>query len=142
MVIDDPVDGTVDQAITVTLRVLDQYDNIVLAEHRDFILLTSSPTANGGTVNIVNGQGTFALSNTKHEIVTLTLLDITATGLTVSSTQDVLFAPGSYGIRFLFTCVFSSNDRFFHQRMLFPPYHQWLSALESKGMSYTSLIDA
>ncbi len=55
VVILDPVDGTVDNGVVVTVQVLDQYGNIVLAEQRDINIVTSSNTAPGGRVNIVNG---------------------------------------------------------------------------------------
>jgi hypothetical protein len=95
-VIIDPVDGSVDNAIPVKVNTLDFYGNIVMNDNRNILLSTSSVTGPGGTIPIKNGQGVFNLSNTKHEVVFLSLIELSASSLDTSSTQDVLFASGLF----------------------------------------------
>jgi phosphotransferase system IIA component/3'-phosphoadenosine 5'-phosphosulfate (PAPS) 3'-phosphatase len=91
----DPVDGTVDAAITVTVRALDQFGNVATTENRDVTLLTTGSTNGGGVVSIVNGVGARLITDPVAETVTLRLADSQGTGLDVSSTQSVVFAPGT-----------------------------------------------
>jgi hypothetical protein len=93
-VILDPADGTVDAAITVTVQAQDQFGNLVPTEQRDVTLTASGSATGAGLVDLVDGVGSLALSNTEPETVTLTLTDTQGTGLDVSSTQDVVFDPG------------------------------------------------
>jgi hypothetical protein len=93
-VILNPVDGTVDNVIPITIQALDQYGNIVLNFNSGIILSTSSLTAPGALVSISNGQAVYNLHDTKHEVVLLSLLESSPSGLDISSTQDVLFASG------------------------------------------------
>jgi len=46
-------------------------------------------------VDIVAGVGTLAINDLTAETVNLSLTDTEGTGLTVTSTQDVVFAPGT-----------------------------------------------
>jgi hypothetical protein len=100
-VILDPIDGTVDAAITVSVHALDQYGNIATGESRDVGLVTSGSATGGGRVSIASGMGTRLISDQVAETVILTLSDIDVTGLNVNSTQNVVFAVGTlvgYGI--------------------------------------------
>ncbi|MDH3456211.1 MAG: hypothetical protein OER90_05165, partial [Gemmatimonadota bacterium] len=91
----DPPNGSVDGAVTVTVEAQDQFGNVVPSEIRDVTLNASGSATGAGLVNIVNGVGTRTLSDQVAETVTLTLTDTEGTGLNVSSTQDVVFAPGA-----------------------------------------------
>jgi hypothetical protein len=93
-VIVDPSDGTVDDPILVTVRALDQFGNVATGENRG-VTLRGSGSAIGGFVDIYNGQGTVLVYDEVAQTVTLSLLDTEVTGLDVSSTQTVVFAPGA-----------------------------------------------
>jgi len=94
-VILNPADGTVGNNIPVTVQAQDQFGNVVTGENRDVTLVTSGSATGGGVVNIVAGTGTATISDTKAETVLLSLSDTQGTGLNVSSTQNVVFAPGA-----------------------------------------------
>jgi len=94
-VIIDPTDGTVDAPITVTVRAVDGSGSIDSTIQQDVRLYVSGSATGGGVVDIINGVGTRAVSDTLAETVTLTLSDTEGTGLNVSSTQNVAFAPGA-----------------------------------------------
>jgi len=94
-VILDPADGTVDTPISVTVQAQDQFGNVVTTEGRDVTLTASGSASGDGVVNIVNGVGTLAISNTVPETVTLALTDTQGTTLDVSSTQSVVFGTGA-----------------------------------------------
>ncbi|MCK9361143.1 dockerin type I domain-containing protein [Patescibacteria group bacterium] len=102
-VIDDPVDGTVDAPIPVTVRALNAFGGLDTAYQNDVTLAASGAATGEGLVNIVNGIGTAQLSDTIAETVVLTLSDTQGTGLSVTSTQDVVFSPGG-------VASFSLND--------------------------------
>jgi len=94
-VILNPIDGTVDAPITVTVQAQNS-SNAVVTTYQDDVTLVASGSATGeGLVSIVNGQGILQLSDTVAETVVLTLQDSQSTGLNVSSTQDVVFGVGA-----------------------------------------------
>ena len=96
-VIIDPVDGTVDAAIPVTVQLQDQFGNIVTtgADTNKDVTLNADGSATGdGVVDINNGVGTKDISDTVAETVNLTLTDHVPTGFDCTSTQDVVFAHG------------------------------------------------
>ncbi len=96
-VIINPTDGTVDAAITVTVKLEDQYGNIINSgDHKDddVTLNTSGNATGGGVVSISNGVGTRDISDQTAQTVNLTLEDSQTTHFNVSSTQDVVFGPG------------------------------------------------
>ena len=88
------VAGTVDAPIPITVQILDQYGNQVNSATHDITLTTSSATALGGVAHIVNGVGVYQLHDTRHESVSIALLDQYNTQLDVTSTQTVAFASG------------------------------------------------
>jgi hypothetical protein len=93
-VITDPTDTVVGTPVIVTIRAL-RADNTVDTHYQNDVTLSLSGSASGaGLVNIVNGVGTATISDVLAETVTLSLVDSQATGLDVSSTQDLVFAPG------------------------------------------------
>ena len=94
-VIVDPTDGTVDAAITVTVEAQDQYGNVVTTYTDDVTLAAGGDATGGGVVDIAAGVGTLDISDETPETVALSLTDSASTGLTVSSTQDVVFAAGA-----------------------------------------------
>jgi hypothetical protein len=95
-VITDPTDGTVDAAITVTVQLLDQYNNRVTSgplTDNDVTLTTNGNATGAGVVSITTGVGALDISDHTAETVDLGLTDM-GTGLNVGSTQNVIFAPG------------------------------------------------
>jgi urease beta subunit len=94
IVILDPIDGTVDNQILVTIHALDAFGNVATGENRGVTLLTSG-SAVGGFVSLFEGVGTDFIFDQVAETVQLSLSDTQGTGLDVSSTQNVVFAPGA-----------------------------------------------
>ena len=90
----DPTDGTVDAPITVTVDALDNGDLKDVDYTLDVTLVTDGSATGAGLVDIVAGTGSLDISDQVAETVTVSLLDTEGTGLDVSSTQDVVFAPG------------------------------------------------
>ncbi|KKU75842.1 MAG: IPT/TIG domain-containing protein, partial [Candidatus Wolfebacteria bacterium GW2011_GWA1_47_6] len=93
----DPTDGTVDASITVTVRALDEFGQVVPSFTEDVTLLvTGSAVANPVLVDLEGGIGTTQVSDTVAETVTLSLSDTQSTGLAATSTQDVMFGVGAF----------------------------------------------
>ncbi len=90
-----PSDGTVDAPVTVTVEAQDGSGNIDTSYTQDVTLTADGSATGAGLVNIVNGVGTLAISDTAAETVHLGLSDTEGTGLNVSSTRSVAFAPGA-----------------------------------------------
>lgn len=65
----EPLDGTVDQAIPVTVQAQDQYGNKTPIYQTDVSLTTSGSATSSGLVDIVNGQGIIAVSDHTAETV-------------------------------------------------------------------------
>ncbi len=97
-VIINPTDGTVDAAITVTVQLQDQYNNIVTTgpdKDKDVTLNADGAATGDGVVNITNGVGTKGISDHVAETVNLSLTDSQETLYNVASTQNVVFGPGA-----------------------------------------------
>jgi hypothetical protein len=92
-VIQNPTDGVAGKAVTVTVDARDDNNNVVMDESRDVTLVVSGSATGGGLVDIVNGSGSLAINDIAEETVNLSLTDTKGTGLDVSSTQNVVFAP-------------------------------------------------
>ena len=93
----DPTDGTVDASITVTVRALDEFGQVVPSFTEDVTLLvTGSAVANPVLVDLESGVGTTQVSDTVAETVALSLSDTQSTGLAATSTQDVVFSVGAF----------------------------------------------
>ncbi|MDD3531156.1 MAG: hypothetical protein PHV99_00985 [Candidatus Pacebacteria bacterium] len=90
-----PVNGTVDAPITVTVQAQDGSGNVDTSYESDVTLSATGTVTGTGLVNIVNGVGTLPLSDTHAGTRTLSLADSQGTGLDVSSTQPLTFAPGA-----------------------------------------------
>ena len=90
-----PTNGTVDASITITVQAEDGSGNIDSTYQNDVTIHSNGAATGAGLVNIVNGVGTISLSDTVAQVVNLSLTDSQATGLDVSSTQVVTFAPGA-----------------------------------------------
>lgn len=91
-----PSDGTVDAPISVTVQAIDQFDNIATSEERDVSLVAAKAAGEEQLlINIASGSGIVTLSNEKSERVPLSLLDTASTGLSVTSTAEAFFAPGT-----------------------------------------------
>ena len=92
----DPTDGTVDASIPVTVRLVDQYGNVVttgIDKDKDVTLVatarhgaawSTSPTA----------SGRLASPTRPAQTVNLSLTDSGSTGFAVTSTQSVVFGVG------------------------------------------------
>lgn len=88
----DPDDSVVGASVTITVEARKQNNQVDTAYQNDVTLVTSGSATGGGLVNIVNGVGTLAINDLVAETVTLSLSDTEATGLDVSSTQNVVFS--------------------------------------------------
>ncbi|MCX6736147.1 MAG: YDG domain-containing protein [Candidatus Parcubacteria bacterium] len=95
-VIIPPTAGTVDSSVTVTVQA-QKANGVIDTDYQDDVTLNTSGTTatGGGLVSITNGEGTLSLSDTVAETVHLTLTDSQSTLLSVTSAQDLVFAPGA-----------------------------------------------
>lgn len=93
-VIIDPEDGTVDNAIPVTIHALKADNSLDTNYQSDVTLNVTGSATGGGLVDIINGVGVKNIHDNVAETVNLSLTDSQATGLNVDSTQDVVFSPG------------------------------------------------
>ncbi len=97
-VIINPVDGIQGVPTTVTIQAHNNLGTVDINCNLDVTLQVSGnatlPTA-GGLVDIVNGVGTIEVHDLTVETVTLSLVDTEATGLDVSSVEDVDFGPAA-----------------------------------------------
>ena len=94
-VIVPPVSGTVDAPVTVTIRAEDGSGNLDTTYQQDVTLVASGSATGAGLVDIIDGVGTKTVSDTVAETVNLSLADSQSTGLSVSSTRSLSFAPGA-----------------------------------------------
>ena len=100
----DPSDGTVDNPITVEVQVKDQGNNLVKdytgnigvrvnqdAHHDSYLSgIRNKTIAFGGST----GKVTTQIYDQVAQVVTIELVDIDSTSFTLSSSQNVTFAPG------------------------------------------------
>ncbi len=93
-IIVNPIDGTVGDHINVTIKAVDNNNNVDGSYQNGVTLLASGAATGGGLVDIVNGVGTAVITDTVAETVNLSLSDTQTTGLDISSTQDLVFAAG------------------------------------------------
>jgi len=89
------VAGSVDATSTVTVQAQKANGAVDVSFQDDVTLNTNGSATGGGLIDIVNGEGTISISDTVSETVHLTLTDSQSTGLAVSSSQDLVFAPGA-----------------------------------------------
>jgi hypothetical protein len=94
-VIVDPVNGIVDNPITITIQAVDNSGNIDVSYTNSVTLNVSGSATGGGVVTITNGIGTKNIIDNVAETVTLSLTDSQSTGLDVSSIKSAVFAPGA-----------------------------------------------
>lgn len=94
-VIVDPINTTVDNSLLVTVRAEDSLGNVDTSASGTVTLITSGAASGGGVVTLVSGVGTKTIADHTAETVTLSLSDSASTGLDVSSSQQVVFAPGA-----------------------------------------------
>ena len=76
---------------TVTVRAVDNDDNIDTTYQDDVTLNLSGSAVGGGLIDIINGVGQVLISDLTEENVNLTLEDTESTGLNISSTQNINF---------------------------------------------------
>ncbi len=89
-----PAGGPVGTPVTVTVQAQDASGNVDTSYQNGVTLVADGSATGAGLVNIVNGVGTKSVDDTTAETVHLSLSDTQATGLNVSSTQTLAFAPG------------------------------------------------
>jgi hypothetical protein len=77
--------------ITVTVRAVDNNNDIDTTYQHDVTLVTSGSAIGGGLVDIVNGVGQMTINDNVEETVSLSLIDSEVTGLNVSSVQSIAF---------------------------------------------------
>ncbi|MFZ3057633.1 MAG: hypothetical protein WA092_01160 [Minisyncoccales bacterium] len=77
--------------VTITVRAVDNNDNIDTTYQDDVTLNVSGSVVGGGLIDIINGVGQVLISDLVAENVNLTLDDTESTGLNVSSTQSINF---------------------------------------------------
>ncbi|HEY9584279.1 MAG TPA: Ig-like domain-containing protein [Candidatus Paceibacterota bacterium] len=95
-IIIDPTDATVGDTVPITIKAVDNSNNVDTTYMTDVTLNTTGSATGGGIeVDIINGVGTINITDTVAETVTLSLSDTQSTGLDVSSTQDVIFSVGA-----------------------------------------------
>lgn len=94
-VILDPGSATVDAPKTITIQAQDDSGNIDTGNNQSVTLNTTGSATGGGLVTLVNGVGTKNISNIVAQTITLTLADTAGTGLNVSSSRNLTFAPGA-----------------------------------------------
>ncbi len=94
-VILNPSDTTTDSCATVTVNA--QSPSGVIDPHysTDVTLVADGNATGEGIVNINLGTGSLSLCNATAETVNLSLTDSQATGLAVTSTQNIIFSPGA-----------------------------------------------
>lgn len=90
-VILDPQDSPVGTPVVVTVQAQTSAGAVDTTFQQDVTLVVSGSATGGGLINIVNGVGTAAINDNVAETVTLSLQDSQATGLDVTSTQDLVF---------------------------------------------------
>jgi hypothetical protein len=95
LVILDPGSGTADAAVTVTVQAQDNSGSVDTTFNGTVTLNTTGSATGGGAVTIASGVGTKDISDTVAQTVTLTLTDTGGTGLDVSSSKTLTFAPGA-----------------------------------------------
>ncbi|MDD5569505.1 MAG: hypothetical protein PHG23_03800, partial [Candidatus Pacebacteria bacterium] len=94
-VIMPPINGTTDNPVSVTVQAQKIDNSVDITYQNDVTLNVSGSATGGGLVDIVNGVGTINISDTLAETIGLSLSDSQGTGLDVSSTQNLTFAPGA-----------------------------------------------
>ncbi|KKK90170.1 hypothetical protein LCGC14_2725770, partial [marine sediment metagenome] len=94
-VIINPADSTAGTATTVTVQA-QCTDSSVDTLYNDDVTLVADGSATGeGLVDISSGVGSLAINDDVAETVNLSLSDTQSTTLDVSSTQNVVFSPGT-----------------------------------------------
>jgi hypothetical protein len=99
--IDDPSDTVIGGSAVITIRAVDNSNNLDLSYQSDVTLVLNGSATGGGLVNIVNGIGTKTITDNTAETVTLSLSDTQSTGLSVSSTQNIVFANATVATKFI-----------------------------------------
>jgi hypothetical protein len=96
LVVENPVDTVEGMQAAVTVHARNSFPNQDIDTNYNgtvkLVLSGSATVINSGIVTIVNGTGTTQITDNAPETVILTLQDVAATGLNVSSTQDIIFA--------------------------------------------------
>ena len=84
----------------VTVDALDQFGNVAQSEARSVEAVATGFAIGATTVNIQLGTGFFYITDQTIENVTISLIDVSNTGLNVASSQMVAFLGGSWHICF------------------------------------------
>ena len=99
-----PVSVTAGDSVSVTIAALDQYSNIATAKS-SYISLIDDLSQNFN-VTISAGIGSQVISTNLSVLVHLSLIDIAATGLNVSSKTTINFLPGLTVLFFIILCPY------------------------------------
>ena len=91
-VILNPDDSAVGAPVTVTVEAQKNNNQVDTSYQNDVTLIAGGSATGGGLVDIVNGVGSLQINDLVAETVTLSLSDTKGTGLTITSTQNVVFA--------------------------------------------------
>jgi len=91
-VIINPTDVAAGLSSPVLIEAQDTNSSKVTNYSGSVTLVADGSTTGAGVVTITNGSGSLAITSTVGETVNLSLTDSATTGLTVSSTQDVIFS--------------------------------------------------
>ncbi len=97
-VIIDPQDSFVEVAVRVTVYALDEYGNINRADNRSVTLVTSGPVSGAGVVTLAQGVGVASLVSHIPQTINLSLVDSSATGVSVSSSQQLVLVQRPAGV--------------------------------------------
>ncbi|MEK7690429.1 MAG: hypothetical protein AAB425_05350, partial [Bdellovibrionota bacterium] len=97
-----PEASTVGSAVAVTIRALDAYNNLVTTYGTDVTASASGAASGSGLIDVNAGIGLMSVNDLTSQSVTIALSDTQATGLNVTATHVVTFAP-STATKFLLT---------------------------------------
>lgn len=90
-------DSTVGIPVIITIEAQKSNNQVDEFYQNDVTLIVSGSATGAGLVDIVNGIGTIEINDVVAETVALSLSDTEFTGLDVSSTHEVIFAPVEIG---------------------------------------------
>lgn len=85
---------SVDANATAMVLALDSNGDIATGENRPVLLVVSGSAIGGGSLTLVQGIASTTIHNEIVELVTLSLVDISSTGLDSTSTQPISFVSG------------------------------------------------
>jgi hypothetical protein len=73
---------------------LDGSGNVLTSEEQPVLLVASGSARGGGPITMRHGIGSITLQDSLPELVALSLVDISSTGIDASATEVLQFVPG------------------------------------------------